>query len=119
MFLFNPFQGWLRDGSFPWVSPTGLFTLFPFREPRNLLPPPKSMLRKSVAQPSPHIYAKTMDVENKDSKSGGYAWMQSATALARWACTEMKAHPVGELRFLGKPGRMNELCFCAALNCRF
>jgi len=36
-----------------------------------------------------------------------------------FACTKMKAHPVGELRLLGKPGRLNELCFCAALNCRF
>jgi len=63
--------------------------------------------------------------------------MQSATALARWACTKMKAHPVGklrllgksrrlnelcfcaELRLLGKSRRLNELCFCAALNCRF
>jgi len=31
----------------------------------------------------------------------------------------MKAHPVGELRLLGKPRRLNELCFCAAFNCRF
>jgi len=45
--------------------------------------------------------------------------MQSAAALAGWACTEMKAHPVGELRLLGKPRRLNELCFCAAFNCRF
>jgi len=40
-------------------------------------------------------------------------------AVTRGACTKMKAHPVGELRLLGKPGRLNELCFCAALNCRF
>ncbi len=52
-------------------------------------------------------------------KSGGCAWMQSATAFTGWACTKMKAHPVGELRLLGKPRRLNELCFCAALNCRF
>jgi len=52
-------------------------------------------------------------------KSGGYAWMQSATALAGSACTKMKAYPVGELRLLGNPGRLNELCFCTALNCRF
>jgi len=45
--------------------------------------------------------------------------MQSATALAGWTCTKLKAHPVGELRLLGKPRRLNELCFCAALNCRF
>jgi len=36
-------------------------------------------------------------------KSGSCAWMQSATALAGWACTKTKAHPVGELRLLGKP----------------
>ena len=29
------------------------------------------------------------------------------------------ARLVGELRLLGKPRRMNEFCFCAALNCRF
>jgi len=52
-------------------------------------------------------------------KSGGCAWMLSATALAGWACTKMKAHPVGQLRLLGKSRRLNELCFCAALNCRF
>jgi len=45
--------------------------------------------------------------------------MQSATALAGWACTKTKAHPVGELSILGKSRRLNELCFCAALNCRF
>jgi len=37
-----------------------------------------------------------------EPKSGGCAWMQSATALAGWACTKTKAHPVGELRLLGK-----------------
>jgi len=52
-------------------------------------------------------------------KSGGCAWMQSATALAGWACTKMKVHPVGELRLLGKSRRLNELRFCATLNCRF
>jgi len=26
---------------------------------------------------------------------------------------------VGELRLLGKPGRPNGLCYCAAVNCRF
>jgi len=31
----------------------------------------------------------------------------------------MKGHPVGELSLLGKPGRLNELRFGAALNCRF
>jgi len=54
-----------------------------------------------------------------EPKSGGCAWMQSATALAGWACTKMKVHPVGELSLLGKPGRLNDLCVCAALNCRF
>ena len=69
--------------------------------------------------PSANIRAKNVDVENKDSKSGSCAWIESATALAGWACTKMKAHPVGELRLLGKPGRLNELCFRAALDCRF
>jgi len=53
-----------------------------------------------------------------EPKTGSCAWMQSATDLAGWACTKMKAHPVGELRLLGKTRRQNELCFCTALNCR-
>jgi len=52
-------------------------------------------------------------------RPAGCAWMQSATALAGWACTKMKTHPVGELRLLGKSRGLNELCVCAALNCRF
>ena len=56
--------------------------------------------------------------QSPEPESGSCAWMQSATALAGWACTKTKAHPVGKLRLLGKPRRLNELCFCAALNCR-
>jgi len=34
-------------------------------------------------------------------------------------CTKTRAHPVGELRLLYKRRRPNELCYCAAINCRF
>jgi len=68
LLLFNPFRvGSVRAPSRGFHP--RLFTLFPFREPSNLLAPTKLMLRKSVAEPSPHIYAKKADVENKDSKA--------------------------------------------------
>jgi len=44
-----------------------------------------------------------------EPKTGSCAWMQSATALAGWACTKMKAHPVGELRLLGKRAQLPDL----------
>jgi len=45
--------------------------------------------------------------------------MQSATAGVECVCTKTRAHPAGELRLLYKRRRPNELCYCAAFNCRF